>query len=151
MIKEEITYLKLAIEKSKESFEKGFFPVGAVIIQKGKILSAETSSSYPDYRHAEYKAIEITFDNLKEPLNDCVLYTSMEPCLMCLSVAYWAGIKKIVFACSKKVVSCEYFESNEDNIKIINNFHKKIELIHIKELQNKALKIVTKWEKKRKK
>lgn len=48
-------------------------------------------------------------------------------------------------------MSSEYFESNEDNIKIINNFHKKIELIHIKELQDEALKVVAEREKKRKK
>ena len=151
MTQKELTYLKFAIEKSKESFEKGFFPAGAVIVEKGKTLSAEISSSYPGIKHVEFKAIEIAFDDLKKPLNDCVLYASMEPCLMCLSAAYWAGIRKIVFACSKKAVSSEYFESNEDNIKIINNFHKKIELIHIKELQDEALKVVAEWEKKRKK
>jgi tRNA(adenine34) deaminase len=151
MIEEKNTYLKLAIEKSKESSEKGFFPAGALVVKKGKILSAEISFSYPGYKHAELEAIGIAFDNLKKPLNNCVLYASMEPCLMCLSVSYWAGIRKIVFACNKKAVSSEYFESNEDNIKIINNFHEKIELVHIKELQNEALKVIGEWEKKQKK
>ncbi len=144
---EDIKYLKLAIKKSEESFLKGFFPAGAIIIKDGKIISSEISAVYPDYKHAELKAINKVFNKLKNPLNGCILYSSMEPCLMCLATAYWAGIRKIVFACDKQSVSLEYFESNKKNQEIVKTFQKKINFIQIKIFRDSALEIIKKWEK----
>ena len=142
----DISYLKLAIKKSKESFKKGFFPAGAVVVKDGKVLSSEISASYPSHRHADSKAVDHAFDKLGSLLKGASLYTSMEPCMMCIARAYWAGIRRIVFACSKESVSPNYYESNIDNKIIVKDFHEKIDLIHIKELQDEVLKIVQDWE-----
>ncbi|MCK4592164.1 nucleoside deaminase [Candidatus Parcubacteria bacterium] len=146
-MKENIKYLKSAIKKSEESFLKGFFPVGAIIVKNGKIISSEISTVYPDYKHAELKAIDKAFSKLKNSLESCVLYSSLEPCLMCLTVAYWAGIRKIIFACDKQSVSLEYFESNKRNQEIIKTFQEEINFIQIKSLRDSSLEVIRKWEK----
>lgn len=65
---------------------------------------------------------------------------------MCITIAYWTGIRKVVFACSKQVVSSKYYENNSNNEIVINTFREKINLVHIKDLQDDALKIIKNWE-----
>ena len=79
-------------------------PFGAVIT-KGDVVVAEgmnrVVASHDPTWHAEMEAIRsaaITLQNFK--LDDCTLYTSAEPCPMCLAAAYWAGIKTIYYAAS---------------------------------------------------
>lgn len=144
-MKSDIEFIKKAITQSGYSVKEGYFPVGAIIVERdGEILSETISTKFPDYRHAEYKAIDEAFEKLKAPLSECILYASMEPCLMCLSKAYWAGIRKIVFAISKEQVNAEYYEGENDDI----NFNKPIELIHKNEYQEEAMNIVRDWESK---
>ena len=65
---------------------------------------------------------------------------------MCLSRAYWAGIRRIVFAVKKETVPHEIcYESSHNHLELLEKFNEKIKMIHIEELQNKALKIVKKW------
>ena len=144
-MKDDEKYLKLAIKKSEESFLKGFFPAGAIIVKNGKILSSEISSL--NYKHAEQKALEKAFKKFSPFNNNCTLYASMEPCLMCLSVAYWTGIRRIVFACDKQSISLKYFETSKKNQESIKILNEKIDFIQIKALKNSSLKIIKKWEK----
>jgi len=162
---DDLKYLKLAIEKSQESVEKGFFPAGAVVVQNGKILSSEVSAAFPDYQHAEIKALNRAFNKVKQSLIDCTLYSSMEPCLMCIATAYWAGIRRVVFAISKNSLNREYYESDRSIEEIVRCFHEKtdktaeqfsvsknsknfcnIEVIYSKELESEAINIVRLWE-----
>ena len=71
----------------------------------------------------------------------------MMPCLMCISRAYWAGIRRIVFACGQEAVDKEYFETPQSVDKITSNFNQIIQLLHVSELENQALEIVKEWEK----
>ncbi len=71
----------------------------------------------------------------------------MESCLMCISTAFWAGIERICFAIKKDQLNPNYFETTESNEGWIKRFSKKIELIHIKELEKEALAVVKAWEK----
>jgi len=139
-------YLLKAIELSNKSQLEGRFPAGALVVQNGEILSTEISSPYPDHRHADSKAVDMAFETKSQRLDGAVLYSSMLPCLMCISRAYWAGIRKIVFACSQKAVNQDYFETSESVDKISSKFNQKIQLLHIKELENEALLIVKEWE-----
>jgi short-subunit dehydrogenase len=143
----DIEFLKLAIEMSHESYKKGAFPAGAVILKAGNVLTKTVSATYPQIIfHAESKAIDQVMAELNDQLNDCILYASMEPCLMCLSRAYWAGIRRIVFAVKKENVphySC--YESNLNHYDLMEKFNEKIELVHIKELQDEAMIDVRKW------
>jgi len=145
--KSDIKFLKKAIEISNKSYEEGAFPAGAVIVKDGKAISTATSATFPKINyHAESKAIDIAIEELNEQLTDCTLYASMEPCLMCLSRSYWAGIRKIVFAIKKENVpysSC--YESNLNHFELMEKFNEKIDLIHIEELQDTAMDEVKDW------
>lgn len=145
--KNDIEFLKMAIGMSHQSYEEGAFPAGAVIVKDGKVISKTTSATFPKINyHPESKSIDIAINKLNKQLTNCTLYASMEPCLMCLSRSYWAGIRKIVFAVKKENVpysSC--YESNLNHYDLMEKFNSKIQLVHIEELQDEAMKDVKVW------
>ena len=144
-------FLKEAIEKAKESIAKGGFPAGALIIKDGKIIGSGISIGnvlFDPTAHGEISAIRNACANLKSnDLSNAVIYTSMESCSMCLSAIMWAGISKVVFACSKTKVSEEYYGGHYDTSLISDKFIHPIELIHVPKLEEEALAVVREWEK----
>jgi len=142
-------YLKLAIENSKKSMAEGNFPAGAIVVKDGKVISSAVSSPYPGLFHADSKAVTEAFNKLG-PLKGATLYIGLESCLMCAGVAYWAGIRRIVYAVSKSKVSGNYYETPEDTRPLFDKFNEKIELVHLKELEDEALAIIRQWESKQK-
>ena len=81
-------------------------PFGAVAVRKGKIIgrgwNRVTSANDPT-AHAEILAIREACGKLKTfQLDDCELYTSCEPCPMCLAAIYWARFKKVYYANTRK-------------------------------------------------
>jgi len=99
-------FMKRAIELSIESVNNGTGPFGAVITKDNKIISegfnVVTSSNDPT-SHAEIVAIRNACKSLNNfALNDCDLYTTCEPCPMCLSAIYWARIDRIYYANTRK-------------------------------------------------
>jgi len=81
-------------------------PFGAVVVRQGKIIgrgcNLVTSTNDPT-AHAEVVAIREACRKLKTfKLDDCELYTSCEPCPMCLSAIYWARLKRVYFANTRK-------------------------------------------------
>lgn len=143
----DIGYVKTAIKMAQQSYDEGSFPAGAVIVQNDKIITQTTSASFPKINfHAESKAIDNAVNELNQQLSGCTLYASMEPCLMCLSRVYWAGIRRIVFAVKKESVPYEVcYESNHNHYDLIEKFNEKIELVHVEELQDDALASVNEW------
>ena len=105
MKKEE--FMKLAIDKSRYGMDNNFGgPFGAVIVKNNEIIAdgfnIVTSSNDPT-AHAEVTVIRKACEKLKTfNLEGCELYTSCEPCPMCLSAIYWAGIKKVYYANTKE-------------------------------------------------
>ena len=77
-------------------------PFGAVVVRKGKIVSRgwnQVTSTNDPTAHAEITAIRAACKKLKTfQLDGCELYTSCEPCSMCLSAIYWARLQKVYFA-----------------------------------------------------
>lgn len=140
-------FIEQAISLAKKSSKKGTFPAGALIVKDNKIISKSTSFAYPKFNHhPESASIDAAMDKLNKELKNCILYTSIEPCLMCLCKTYWAGIRKIYFAIKKESVSHKYYESNVNNFDILEKFNEGIELIHVESLEDKALEIIQKWE-----
>jgi tRNA(Arg) A34 adenosine deaminase TadA len=81
-------------------------PFGAVVVRKNKIVgrgwNRVTSTNDPT-AHAEVSAIRDACKRLKTfQLDDCELYTSCEPCPMCLAAIYWARFKKVFYANTRK-------------------------------------------------
>ena len=138
-------YLKQAIENSKQSFEQGNFPAGAIVVRHDKILSSEVSSPYPGLLHADSKAISSAFEK-EGVLTDATLYIGLESCLMCTGVTYWSGIRRIVYAIPKSKVSGLYYETPEDTKKLISTFNEPLELVHLSNLEEEALEVVREWE-----
>ena len=94
-------FMREAIELSKRSVESGGGPFGAVVVRDGEIVSRGANSvtvSNDPTAHAEVCAIRDACRKVGDfKLTGCELYTSCEPCPMCLSAAYWAGIDKIYY------------------------------------------------------
>lgn len=139
-------FLSLAIDNSKRSMEEGNFPAGALVVKDGVILTSMVSSSYPGLFHSDSKAISEAFDNVGL-LTGATLYIGLESCLMCTSLAYWSGLRRIVFAIPKAKVSRDYYETPEDTRSVFKKFNEQIEFIHISELEEEALEVVNVWEK----
>ena len=99
-------FMVKAIELSIKSVDSGTGPFGAVIVKDNKIISEGfnivTSSNDPT-SHAEIVAIRNACKILNDfVLKDCYLYTTCEPCPMCLSAIYWARIDKVYYANTRK-------------------------------------------------
>lgn len=106
MMEKEYTFMREAVAlAAKNANGNGGGPFGAVIVKDGKIISAASNSVTPDNdptAHAEVNAIRQACKQLgTHDLTGCVLYTSCEPCPMCLSAAYWAHVDKIYFAADR--------------------------------------------------
>lgn len=139
-------FLRLAIENSKKSMGAGNFPAGGVVVKNGEVISSEISSPYPGLLHADSKAVSAAFQK-NGVLKDATLYVGLEPCLMCTGVAYWAGIRRIVYAIPKSKVSGDYYETHQDTHDVVAAFNEPIEIVHLEKLEPEALDVVRAWEK----
>lgn len=81
-------------------------PFGAVVVRRGKVVGRgwnQVTSTNDPTAHAEVVAIRDACRRLQTfQLDDCELYTSCEPCPMCLSAIYWARFKKVFYANTRK-------------------------------------------------
>lgn len=103
MIKNE--FMQKAIDVASENVKRNGGPFGAVVVKNNKIVSigfnTVTISNDPT-AHAEVNAIREACKTLNTfQLDDCELYSSCEPCPMCLSAIYWSGLKTVYFAGSR--------------------------------------------------
>ena len=100
-------WMQMAIELSEKNvLESIGGPFGAVIVKDGELIAGSgnkvTSTNDPT-AHAEVSAIRLACQKLETfDLSGCVIYTSCEPCPMCLSAVYWAKIDTIYYANTKK-------------------------------------------------
>jgi tRNA(Arg) A34 adenosine deaminase TadA len=98
-----LQFMREAIRLSSRQMQRGEGgPFGAVVVCNGKVVgrgwNRVTSANDPT-AHAEIVAIRQACRRLKTfRLDRCVLYTSCEPCPMCLSAIYWARIRKVYYA-----------------------------------------------------
>jgi len=95
-------FMRKAIGHSIRSVRDGGGPFGAVIVRDGRIVASGRNRvvrNNDPTAHAEMCAIRAACRKLKHfKLDGCEIYTSCEPCPMCLAALYWTGIKKIWFA-----------------------------------------------------
>ena len=95
-------FMRMAIELSKESVKRGGGPFGAVIVRDGEVVATGSNSVTilnDPTAHAEVSAIRAACSAVGDfNLKGCEIYSSCEPCPMCLSAIYWAGIEKIYYA-----------------------------------------------------
>ncbi len=100
-------FMNEAISLSAEGMHNNFGgPFGAVIVRNGQIVGRgnnNVTKNNDPTAHAEVNAIRDACENLGTfQLTDCELYTSCEPCPMCLGAIYWARLKKVFYACTRE-------------------------------------------------
>lgn len=99
-------YMSMAARLSSENVDNGGGPFGAVIVRDGEIISTGVNRVTADNdptAHAEVNAIRKACSRLGTfQLEGCTVYSSCEPCPMCLSALYWAGVKKIYYGNTKE-------------------------------------------------
>jgi len=144
-------FMKRAIELSVESVDKGGGPFGCIIVKDDKIIaegSNKVTLNNDPTAHGEIVAMRDACKKLNNfNLNGCELYSSCEPCPMCLSAIYWARITKIYFANTREDAQKIDF----DDSLIYSEFQKNInerKIPMIQMMRNEALKAFELWEKK---
>ena len=106
-----------AVQMALESAQtKNGGPFGAIIVKDGKIVgvgkNSVTTKNDPT-AHAEVMAIRDACQNLNTfQLDDCEIYTSCEPCPMCLGAIYWARLNKIYYAATQHDAAQIGFDDN---------------------------------------
>ena len=112
-----LSFIKKAIELGRIGMNANAGgPFGALVVQNGKIIgegyNCVTSKNDPT-AHAEIVAIRNACQKLNSfQLRDCIIYTSCEPCPMCLGAIYWARPSALYYACSRKDAANIGFDDN---------------------------------------
>jgi guanine deaminase len=93
--------MRLAIRKTQEGIAAGQSPFGAIIVRNGEVVAATHNTVWRDTdptAHAEVNCIREAAKALKTIfLHGCTMYSTTEPCPMCLTAIHWAKIDRVVF------------------------------------------------------
>jgi tRNA(Arg) A34 adenosine deaminase TadA len=140
-----------AIALAEKSIETGGGPFGAVIVKNDKIIAKATNQvvlKNDSTAHAEVEAIRAACEALKtHKLDKCVIYSSSEPCPMCLGAVYWAHIEELFYGSSRRAVNqigfddqhiYEEFDLAKSDRKILASQH----------LEEAAIKVLVRWKEK---
>ena len=124
---EDRKFMKMACDLACENIDRGGGPFGAVIVKDGEVIAAAGNSVTLDNdptAHAEVNAIRKACSLTRNfKLDGCVVYSSCEPCPMCLSALYWAGVSRIYYGNTA---------ADADNINFGDDFiYKEIERPHL--------------------
>lgn len=110
-------FMRLAIQLAKQGVEIGEGgPFGAVVVKDGKIIGKgnnKVTGTNDPTAHAEVVAIRNACKELGHyQLDGCILYTSCEPCPMCLGAIYWARPDKFFYACTREDAAAIQFDDD---------------------------------------
>jgi guanine deaminase len=143
-------FMRAAIRLSGEKMQRGEGgPFGAVVVRRGKIVgrgwNRVTSTNDPT-AHAEVTAIRDACRRLKTfLLDDCEIYSSCEPCPMCLAAIYWARIGKIIYAGARRDAAAIGFDDEWIGREMKRALsHRKIPTQQL--LRGEALKVFKEWQ-----
>jgi len=94
-------FMKQALAQAKKAYDKDEVPVGAIIVCDNQIIARAhnyTEALNDVTAHAEMQVFTSAADYLGgKYLNECTLYVTLEPCVMCGGAAYWTQLKKVVY------------------------------------------------------
>ena len=98
-------FMQKALQMAQEAADSDEIPIGAVVVHKGRIIGKgynQTEKLNDVTAHAEMLAITAAASFLNNKfLEECTLYVTVEPCLMCAGVIRWARLGKVVYGCSE--------------------------------------------------
>jgi tRNA(adenine34) deaminase len=94
-------FMKEALKEAQKAFDRDEVPIGAVIVNNNRIIARThnlTETLTDVTAHAEMQAFTSAASELGgKYLLDCILYVTLEPCVMCAGAAFWTQISRIVF------------------------------------------------------
>ena len=145
---EDERFMELAIKLSDENVDNGGGPFGAVIVKDNQIVATGVNRVVPNNdptAHAEVTAIRNACSALGTfKLDGCTVYSSCEPCPMCLSALYWAGVERICYGNTKQdAQEIEFDDSFIYDQLALPYEERSIKCDHI--MRDQALKVFKKW------
>ncbi len=143
-----IKYLDIALEEANKAYNEGEIPIGAVIVKNNEIIAQQHNLKEKyncSTRHAELLAIEQASSVLNDwRLNDCEMYITMEPCIMCSGALIQSRIKRVYY-----LVDNQKFGGVGSTKEILdkdqNNHHVEIIKIDDKNRENQMSEILKKF------
>lgn len=116
-------YMQLAYNEALKAYKKGDVPIGAIIIKNNKVIAKSYNKKEKNNNailHAELDVINKACKRLKTwHLEECILYTTLEPCLMCMGAIIQSRINEIYYATKN---------NNFGEINIIKKYNKQIKI-----------------------
>ena len=107
-MKDDLYYMNIAYKEALKAYKKNEIPIGVIIVKDNIIISKAHNlrdSKKIVTKHAEIIAIEKSNKKLNNwRLNNCVLYSTLEPCKMCSEVIKEAKIKKVIYGTNNKCI-----------------------------------------------
>ena len=101
---DDVYYMKKALEEARQAYAEDEIPVGAVVVCNGRIIARAhnlTETLTDVTAHAEMQAITAAANALGgKYLNECTLYVTVEPCVMCAGAIGWSQLKRLVYGAS---------------------------------------------------
>lgn len=97
-------FMKLALHQAQQAFDNGEIPVGAVIVHNNTVVAKahNMTEKLNDFTaHAEMLAFTSASEYFgSKYLNECTLYVTLEPCVMCAGASFWTRIGKVIYGAS---------------------------------------------------
>ena len=135
--------MKKALQEANYALFKNEVPVGCIVVANNEVISRSSNMVEllkDSTAHAELIAITSAQNNLNTKiLDNCILYTTLEPCLMCYGAIYWSKIKTIVYAASDikrgysnnitkvdRTINVIKGVMEDESLELLNKFFKKI-------------------------
>ena len=123
-------FMGVVNQEAEKALKRGDYPAGCIIVKEGKIVVKTSSMGITQHdptAHAEILAVSMACKKLgRRTLENCALYTNIEPCLMCAKAIVYAKIKKVVYGTEHK----EYGNKKTFDILKQNGLAKDIEVIN---------------------
>ena len=152
MTEQDKIYMRRAIALAEEGMDKGAGgPFGAIVVKDGKIIAEgynKVTSTNDPTAHAEVTAIRMACEALKSfQLDGCVIYTSCEPCPMCLGAIYWARPDKVFYGANREDAAAIDFDDQFIYDEIAKDMSDR-RIPFFKVLREEAVPVFTKWSQK---
>ena len=143
-------FMRIAIELSEYNVKQGTGgPFGAVIVKDGMIVARSANRVVPTNdptAHAEVSVIRLACQELGTyDLTGCEIYTSCEPCPMCLEAIYWARIDKVYYANTKADAAAIGFDDHFIYDELEKPMEKR-QMPFVQMMHNEALAVFKQWE-----
>ena len=104
MIRDDNYYMQQALKEAKRALEADEIPIGAIIVCQGDIIARGhnlTETLHDVTAHAEMQAITAASESLGgKYLQNCTLFVTVEPCIMCAGALGWSQIGRVVYGCT---------------------------------------------------